>query len=166
MQRSWLLPSLLGLALLGCDRGSTEAVTDAKDGIEAEQLVENEAAEEAPAAVASESRAPAIADRTAPAPRSLSGYRLIGTEPFWGGSASAREVVYSTPENQAGERIAVTSEFDGEVEVFSGRLDGQPFILTISDGPCSDGMSDNVHAYTATLEVHDETRSGCANPRS
>jgi uncharacterized membrane protein len=103
-----------------------------------------------------------------PEPRaawSPSGYRLIGTEPFWGGTVTADEAVYSTPENQAGERFPITVELSPTRETYRGTLAGSPFILTLSRGPCSDGMSDNVHAFTALLLVGGETRHGCANPR-
>ncbi|MGZ8999200.1 MAG: COG3650 family protein [Allosphingosinicella sp.] len=98
-------------------------------------------------------------------PWSATGYRLIGTEPFWGGTASAGKVLYSTPENQAGDEIAATARFEPDQETYVGRLNGAPFILTLSAGPCSDGMSDNVRAFTASLQVNRETRQGCADPR-
>jgi uncharacterized membrane protein len=98
-------------------------------------------------------------------PLSPSGYSLIGTEPFWGGTVAATEIVYTTPENQEGERIAVTAAYGPSSETYSGTLDGQPFVLTLTAGPCSDGMSDNEHAFTAQLRVLGETRQGCANPR-
>ena len=98
-------------------------------------------------------------------PLSPSGYRLIGTEPFWGGTVSATEIVYTTPENQQGDRIAVTAAYGPSSETYSGTLDGRPFLLTLTAGPCSDGMSDNEHAYSAQLRVRGETRQGCANPR-
>lgn len=103
---------------------------------------------------------------TAQGPLSPSGYRLIGTEPFWGGTVTASEIVYTTPENQQGERIAVTAAYGPHSETYSGWLDGQPFMLTLTAGPCSDGMSDNVHAYRAALLVRGEQRQGCANPRA
>ena len=96
---------------------------------------------------------------------SASGYRLIGTEPFWGGTVSSRQVRYSTPENQSGDPIAVTARIEQGRETYTGSLDDAPFILTLSPGPCSDGMSDNVHAFSATLEVRGETRQGCADPQ-
>lgn len=110
--------------------------------------------------------APSPATSMVQGPESPSGYRLIGTEPFWGGTVTASEVVYNTPENQEGERIPVTAVYGPDSEVYSGTLDGRPFVLTLTAGPCSDGMSDNVHSYTVVLLVTDETRRGCANPRA
>jgi uncharacterized membrane protein len=115
----------------------------------------------ATAPAADETKAPAQA-----APWSSSGYRLIGTEPFWGGTAGADRIVYSTPENQDGEEIEVNARLENDREIYSGSLRGKPFVLTLTAGPCSDGMSDNVHRFTATLQVDSETRRGCANPRT
>ena len=165
MRFGWQVILTLSAALSGCDDSPAPASSEIAD-IVVENATEepgagpiaNRAANEAPA-----TGAPAPPQEASP--RSASGYRLIGTEPFWGGTVSPREIVYSTPENQAGERIFVTVRIEGGSEIYSGRLSGQPFTLVLTDGPCSDGMSDNVHAYTARLEVQGETRSGCANPQ-
>jgi len=129
----------------------------------------NGAAEAPPAAVPPGEPTPPEAPAPGPAagsPWSPGGYRLIGTEPFWGGTVTDREIVYSTPDNQEGERVAVTVSRGAAQEVYSGSLDGEPFVLTLTRGPCSDGMSDNVHVFTAALQVRGETRQGCANPQS
>jgi uncharacterized membrane protein len=108
----------------------------------------------------------AAAGSTVQGPQSPAGYRIIGTEPFWGGTVTATEIVYSTPDNQQGERIAVTAAYGPDSEVYRGTLGGKPFVLRLTAGPCSDGMSDNVHEFTAVLEVQGETRQGCANAQS
>lgn len=88
--------------------------------------------------------------------------RLVGTEPFWGGTVARGELVYTSLENQAGERIAV-KRFAGNSGLgFSGTRNGQPLDLTITLGTCSDGMSDRSYPYTATLRLGSEQRSGCA----
>ena len=88
--------------------------------------------------------------------------RLIGTEPFWGGTVEAGRLVYTTPDNQAGETIAV-KRFAGNSGLgFSGARGGKPLDLTITRGACSDGMSDRAYPYTATLRLDAEQRSGCA----
>ena len=87
--------------------------------------------------------------------------RFTGTEPFWGGTIRAGEMLYSTPENQAGEAIAV-SRFAGNNGLgFSGSLDGRAVDLTVTPGSCSDGMSDRTYPFTVTLEIGEETRNGC-----
>lgn len=88
--------------------------------------------------------------------------RLVGTEPFWGGSVANGRLTYSTPENQAGETITV-KRFAGNSGLgFSGTRQGQPLDLTVTEGSCSDGMSDRTYPYTATLRLGAEQRNGCA----
>jgi uncharacterized membrane protein len=88
--------------------------------------------------------------------------RFTGTEPFWGGTIRAGEMLYSTPENQEGQAIAV-SRFAGNNGLgFSGSLDGRAVDLTVTPGSCSDGMSDRTYPFTVTLRLGEEQRSGCA----
>ena len=168
MIRPWLAPSLLALALTACDDSSPVPGNEAnRQADSAAGSVANETGNAAAPGAMPQPAPEAPDSRPSPpaAPRSASGYRIIGTEPFWGGTVSSDEIVYSTPDNQSGEPIAVNVRFEGDREIYSGALHGRPFVLTLTAGPCSDGMSDNVHAFTATLEVDGETRRGCANPR-
>jgi uncharacterized membrane protein len=88
--------------------------------------------------------------------------QFTGTEPFWGGSVSGRELTYSTPEKPDGDPIAVT-RFAGRGGVsWSGAFQDKPFRLAVTEGQCSDGMSDRTYPFTATLEVLGEQRQGCA----
>lgn len=88
--------------------------------------------------------------------------QFTGTEPFWGGEVTGDTLTYSTPENIDGVEIDV-ERFAGLGGVsWSGELDGQPFDLSITEGECSDGMSDRTYPFTATLSVRGETRRGCA----
>lgn len=88
--------------------------------------------------------------------------RLVGTEPFWGGTVTRGSFLYTSIENQAGEAIAV-KRFAGNSGLgFSGTRGGKPLDLTITRGTCSDGMSERNYPYTATLRFGTEQRSGCA----
>jgi uncharacterized membrane protein len=88
--------------------------------------------------------------------------QFTGTEPFWGGEAVGKSLTYTTPENQQGSVIAV-ERFAGRNGLsLSGELDGQPFVMAVTPGDCSDGMSDRTYPYTVTLQVHGEQRNGCA----
>ena len=110
-----------------------------------------------------------VAPKATPAPSSHpwspSGYALNGTEPFWGGSLTGTNVRYMTPDDQFGDLVAVTAAYSAAQEVYAGTLGGQPFVLTLTAGPCSNGMSDHSYAFTATLQVRGETRRGCADPQ-
>ncbi len=88
--------------------------------------------------------------------------QFTGTEPFWGGQASGNELTYSTPENPDGQPITA-KRFAGRAGVsWSGSWQDQPFRLAVTEGTCSDGMSDRSYPFTATLQVMGEERRGCA----
>lgn len=88
--------------------------------------------------------------------------RFTGTEPFWGGQVAGSSLVYKTPDNPDGTTITV-ERFAGRGGMsWSGTYQGKPFRLAVSEGECSDGMSDRSYPLTATLAVAGEQRSGCA----
>ena len=87
---------------------------------------------------------------------------FTGTEPFWGGEVSGPALTYTTPENQTGDMVAV-DRFAGRNGIsFSGQFDNMPFVLAVTPGQCSDGMSDRTYPFTVTLQVKGEQRDGCA----
>jgi uncharacterized membrane protein len=87
---------------------------------------------------------------------------LTGTEPFWGGTATAAKVHYTTPETPDGIDISV-ERFAGRGGLsFNGELESKPFVLMVTPGKCSDGMSDRTYPFTLTLAVRGEQRRGCA----
>lgn len=86
-----------------------------------------------------------------------------GTEPFWGGTIRGSELTYSTPDNIEGTRIIVR-RFTGQGGLgFSGAIEGTSFDLLITQGDCSDGMSDRTYPFVATLRLGGEQRTGCAH---
>ena len=87
---------------------------------------------------------------------------FTGTEPFWGGEIAGGEALYTTPENQDGERFDIERFAGNNGLSFTGNIDGQGFDLMITPGDCSDGMSDRTYPFVATLNVDDEQREGCA----
>lgn len=89
-------------------------------------------------------------------------WKAIGTEPFWGFTLADTALVYSTPENQAGERIAVRRTPVSGGEDVAGELGGMPFLAEIRSGACSDGMSDEQFSWQVSLTVRGEQRRGCA----
>ena len=92
--------------------------------------------------------------------------RFVGTEPFWGGQVQGGTLTYSTPENIEGQRIAVERFAGNHGLGFSGTLNGRPFDMTVTQGECSDGMSDQLFPFTVTLRIGDEVRNGCAHTDS
>jgi uncharacterized membrane protein len=89
-------------------------------------------------------------------------FRAFGTEPFWNINVEGSTLTYTTPEDQAGvvmhgERHPVT----GGVEV-SGEHESKAFALSVSEGMCSDGMSDSQYTLIATFHYGDSDYRGCA----
>lgn len=88
--------------------------------------------------------------------------RFTGTEPFWGGSVAGTLLTYSTPDKPDGDAISV-KRFAGRAGLsWSGTYRERPFTLAVTEGKCSDGMSDRTYPFTATLMVEGEQRDGCA----
>lgn len=86
---------------------------------------------------------------------------LIGTEPFWNLTVKSGEGVWTTPENQPGTRLPLT-RFAGNGGLgFSGTLDGEAFVATLTPGDCSDGMSDRRFPFVATIALGGRTLQGC-----
>lgn len=86
-----------------------------------------------------------------------------GTEPFWGVTLTGRAVVWSDPEteNRTG-RVGKPKLSRGKA-VWKGEVSGLgAFTLTLTRGPCSDGMSDFTYPLTATIKTADMTLNGCA----
>jgi uncharacterized membrane protein len=87
---------------------------------------------------------------------------FTGTEPFWAGSVSGQTLTYTTPENQEGEMVVVDRLAGRNGISFSGDLDQMPFVLALTPGKCSDGMSERSYPFTVTLQVRGQQREGCA----
>ena len=88
--------------------------------------------------------------------------RFTGTEPFWGGKAKGNTLTYSTPEDIS-EQVITASRFAGRGGLsFSGTLREGAFTMAVTEGACSDGMSDRTYPFTVTLEIAGLIRQGCA----
>lgn len=86
----------------------------------------------------------------------------LGTEPFWSARVEGNSLTWSTPENSAGTRIAVT-RFAGNGGLgISGTMDGAPLQMAVTPGSCSDQMSDRRYPFTVTLTIGNAQFSGCA----
>jgi len=89
-------------------------------------------------------------------------FTALGTEPFWAAKVAGDRLTYMTPEDQAGQTIAVEREDGAELVELSGTLAGKPLALTITKGPCSDGMSDVVYRWSVERRLGDDVQRGCA----
>lgn len=89
----------------------------------------------------------------------------LGTEPFWAAEVDGTTLLYTTPEDQAGRRATVSRRaINGRTEL-TGNLAGDPLVLRIEPGLCSDGMSDTTYPLTAQLRIGALALKGCAKPR-
>jgi uncharacterized membrane protein len=86
---------------------------------------------------------------------------LTGTEPFWNIRIEADQALWTAPDNPDGTRFAVERFAGNNGLGFSGTLDGQSFVATLTPGNCSDGMSDRAYPFVATIALGGETLEGC-----
>lgn len=92
-------------------------------------------------------------------------FQALGTEPFWSVEVRPGQLRYSSPENIDGTGFAATETGADGGTRWSGTLEGKPFSLLIVPGQCSDGMSDTVYAWKATLRWGEVSEQGCARER-
>ncbi|NEX94800.1 hypothetical protein [Caulobacter sp. 17J65-9] len=118
-----------------------------------------------PASAPPETAAPA----PAPAAAALAGVdlgqplRAIGTEPFWGLDVTAAGMALTGPDRPKTEAPSPKLTAQAAQAVFAGRTaDGRDLTLTLTPGPCSDGMSDRTYPLTAVVTLAKETLKGCA----
>lgn len=88
-------------------------------------------------------------------------FRAFGTEPFWGVNVEGTRLTYTTPENQAGVVMEGTRKTLADGVEITGEHDGKPFVLTVGNGTCSDGMSDNTYSLVATFRFGEIDYKGC-----
>ena len=110
------------------------------------------------------------------------GLRLVGTEPFWGGTLTRHELTLSgadRPEivvpNPGVRPCAPQACFFGDFEGPGPRYvnavlpDGRRLSLRLDPEPCSDGMSDRRYPFAASVTLaagagRVERLTGCAGP--
>lgn len=156
---------LMGAGLAGCD---TELDNQAEPVNQAAAVVANSA----PPVNGS---APTLPDKslkndnisvsraTHPAPsqvKSAPDYRAIGTEPFWAVTVRGDAATLERPDHPPA-RFAVARHVEERVIRYSG--DG--FAMTISEGPCSDGMSDALWRDRVAVAFGDGVLKGCGGER-
>lgn len=93
----------------------------------------------------------------------------LGNEPFWNVSIMPDSIVWRTPEHLEGIHFPPTArERSGGVITWRTARSGTPasLELSIERMTCSDGMSDRVYPYKATLTLYAQTFTGCAEQRS
>ena len=95
--------------------------------------------------------------RTMPPAPIVDDYRAIGTEPFWD-LTFGTELVFT----DRGNGVAVTERPPVRFVPARGAVyRGRRIEVTITAGPCSDGMSDRVYPETVRLMVDGQPYRGC-----
>ncbi|HVR91320.1 MAG TPA: hypothetical protein VHG29_09545 [Novosphingobium sp.] len=149
-----LVVALVGGAMLAsCDQPQTDTKVAAPDE-----------ARSSPSASAEPAATVAVKVPPEPSPAPAR-FRALGNEPFWSVAVADRKLTYSTPENIEGITIEATGmSGDGSesLAVWTGDLQGRALRLEIEPGTCSDGMSDQVYRYKASLTLDGHTERGCA----
>ncbi|MCC4232113.1 membrane-like protein [Sphingobium soli] len=87
-------------------------------------------------------------------------YRAIGTEPFWAVTVRGATAVLERPDAPP-LRYGVRQEMDSK----SLRYLGDGFTMTISEGPCSDGMSDALWSDRVQIAFAQGVYKGCGGDR-
>lgn len=155
----------LSLALSACGQSKAPAADEATTGptglTPAEQIRQAEA-EKAGAAPAKADAAPGATSATGLA--GVTRFTALGTEPFWNFAIDGTNAKYTTPENQAGTSFTLTRTDSAQGTAFAGPMDGKRVTILITPEKCSDGMSDNEHAYTVKAMIDGQELKGCANP--
>ncbi len=99
---------------------------------------------------------------TAPAPpppparSGIPAYRAIGTEPFWAVTVRGATAMLERP-GVAAIPFTVMRDADG--------YRGDGFAMTISQGPCSDGMSDALWSDRLAIAFGEGVLKGCGGAR-
>ena len=118
-----------------------------------------------PALTTASSPATATPEAEAPKPPEFAvpaRFTALGTEPFWAAKVAGDRLTYLTPEDQAGQAIAVVRRTGADFVELGGTLAGQRLTLRLTAGPCSDGMSDVVYPFSVRRRLGADEQRGCA----
>ncbi|EQB06066.1 hypothetical protein L288_11420 [Sphingobium quisquiliarum P25] len=104
--------------------------------------------------------APAPRRQPAPVPAPAERYRAIGTEPFWAVTVKGSTALLERPDKPP--RSFAVSRNGDERAI---RYLGEGFAMTITPGPCSDGMSDAIWSDQVSVAFGEGTLNGCGGDR-
>lgn len=88
--------------------------------------------------------------------------RLIGTEPFWALKISADRMVLS----RVGEPDLAVAHGGPSGQAGEAEWTGEGLTAKVVRQACSDGMSDRVYPYAATVQAGGQTLKGCGDAES
>jgi len=142
------------------DNRTDNAIANATPALN-QAIVANEGVAPEPAPVPVAQPAPATVSReTAAAPPLREEYRAIGTEPFWAVMVNGSVATLQRPDHRP-LRYHVSRTDDPRAIRFMG--DG--FAMTVTEGPCSDGMSDAIWSDRVQLSFGEGVLKGCGGDK-
>jgi uncharacterized membrane protein len=87
--------------------------------------------------------------------------QVIGSVPSWTGQVRGGRMVYRSSAKPLGETIAVQRAAGPTGLLFTGNLDEGTFIMAVTQGDCSDGMTARVFPFTAEFRIGGATFKAC-----
>ena len=89
-------------------------------------------------------------------------FKAVGTEPFWSATAALGQLRFERAGETALAGDISAPQIDADIQRYSASVEGGDLAVTLSPTLCSDGMSDNLYAWTAELSFAGDTWKGCA----
>ncbi|MEC3912891.1 membrane-like protein [Sphingobium sp. CR2-8] len=163
MRRPWLIP--LFAMITGCGDDAPPPVSNAAEAVTAAPIVSN-AAIDSPSIENHLEKVPRETGRETPQAEArhihpdADRYSAIGTEPFWAVTVEGSTVTLERPDKPP-LRFAVTRSDD----VRAIRYLGAGFTMTLTEGPCGDGMSDAIWSDRVAIAFGEGTLKGCGGLR-
>lgn len=160
--RAWLF--LAGMLLLtGCGRKETMADLSENDAPIAQSAIVDQADVPKVSSISKLARAP----HPSPSPTidttplsSETRYRALGTEPFWSVTVKGETATLERPDKTPS-HYPISRSDDGRTI----RYLGEGFSMVVTEGPCSDGMSDAHWADRVAVSFGEGTLKGCGGVR-
>jgi len=117
----------------------------------------------APAPAPADAPAPAAAQTPSALSAALQGdLDAVGTEPFWSLSVRAGELTLTRPDQPEVKAEATLAHVSAGRAVWTAEVGGAPFVVTIWEAACSDGMSDRSFPLSAEVTLGGTNLKGCA----
>lgn len=165
--RGWLLlaPVLLLSGCGGDPQSANGSSGNASVPIIAQPKTKNETANNRGFEIPGEQVVPRETGATSPPPSRPDrhdpiSYKAIGTEPFWAVTVKGTTAVLERPDSDP-VRFPVDRRDEGQTV----RYVGNGFAMTVTEGPCSDGMSDAVWSDRVAVAFGEGTLKGCGGER-
>jgi putative lipoprotein len=89
-------------------------------------------------------------------------FKAVGTEPFWSATAALGQLRFERAGETALAGDISAPQTDADTQRYSASVEGGDITVILSPTLCSDGMSDNLYAWTAELTLAGDTWQGCA----